>query len=132
MKLLYVVATVCFAVIVAGIIRFFPLYFFLLRKFLTKSIKYQVNIIFVLGSNQTNADFKHIHAIGNGDLEFINDTDVNSGDDDGRTALMYAAHKGHVNIVKLLIKHGAQVDIKYDKTGATPLDLAIFKSIYNI
>lgn len=43
---------------------------------------------------------------------------------------MYAAHKGHVHIVELLIEHGAEIDIRYDKTGATPLDLAIFNGIY--
>lgn len=91
-------------------------------------LKNQADIIFFLASNQTKEDFKPSVAVEKNDSEFT-DTDVNVGDDDGRSPLMYAAHKGHVNIVELLIKYGANIDIRYDKTGATPLDLAIFNGI---
>ena len=36
--------------------------------------------------------------------------DVNSPDENGRTALMLAAYDGHTEIVKLLLKHKAQVN----------------------
>lgn len=37
-----------------------------------------------------------------------------------------------MHIVELLIRYGAEIDIKYDKTGATPLDLAIFNGILHL
>ena len=36
---------------------------------------------------------------------------------------MYAAEKGHIEIVKLLLDHGADINAK-DKDGKTALDLA--------
>ena len=39
-------------------------------------------------------------------------TDVNARDERGRTALLIAAEEGHVEIVKLLLKAGADVTLK--------------------
>jgi len=49
--------------------------------------------------------------------------DVNASDEDGETALMAAAEKGHLSKVKLLIEKGANVGAK-DKTGKTALQYA--------
>ncbi|KAL8726545.1 MAG: hypothetical protein Q9181_006010 [Wetmoreana brouardii] len=53
---------------------------------------------------------------------------VNARNDIGRTALALAAMNGHVDIVKLLLVHGAEVD-KADRPGweSTPLRLAVEK-----
>ena len=39
------------------------------------------------------------------------------------SALHYAAEKGKIEAVKVLLKHGATIDLKNDD-GKTPLDLA--------
>jgi len=49
----------------------------------------------------------------------INDVDIN-----GETALMFAASKGHVDSVKLLLKMGADISIK-NKYNKSALDIAI-------
>ena len=47
--------------------------------------------------------------------------DVNAVDEDGETALMYAAQSGHFDIVKYLIEdHGADVNA-VDEDGKTAL-----------
>jgi FOG: Ankyrin repeat len=43
--------------------------------------------------------------------------DVNYLDRTGSTALMYAAYSGHINIVKFLVEHGANIKIKNLKGG---------------
>lgn len=50
--------------------------------------------------------------------------DINESDYEGRTALHIAASEGHLNIVKYLVNHGSDVDIK-DSRGNTALDDAI-------
>lgn len=37
-------------------------------------------------------------------------TNIVSRDDDGLTALHYAADRGHVDLVKLLLDHGADIN----------------------
>ena len=49
--------------------------------------------------------------------------DVNTADEDGQTALMAAAERGHVAKVRLLLAHGAKADAK-DKVGRTALRYA--------
>ena len=47
-------------------------------------------------------------------------TDINIRDNDGRTALMWAAYKGHGDIVKYLHQAGADINIM-DNGGVTAL-----------
>lgn len=52
-------------------------------------------------------------AIDWGDIEavrslIVKGADVNAKDKKGKTAMMYAAEKGHIQIVKLLKRHGAK------------------------
>ena len=72
-----------------------------------------------------------IYAAINDDIEMVKlllkkcpDTDINYRNDYwGNTALTAAAQKGHTNIVKLLLKSGADADIE-DKDGETAFTLA--------
>jgi hypothetical protein len=48
------------------------------------------------------------------------------GEEDGRTCLINAARNGHLDICRLLIDKGAQVNAK-DSIGCTPLHLAAWK-----
>ncbi len=41
-------------------------------------------------------------------------TDINHQDDGGNTALRYAAGQGHANVVKLLLKYGADKSLRYE------------------
>ena len=50
--------------------------------------------------------------------------DVDSKDNNRHTALHYAAENGHVNIVSLLVEHGARVNLKADE-DSTLLALAV-------
>lgn len=50
--------------------------------------------------------------------------DVNAKFRYGATALSYACDRGHVEVVKLLLAHGADVNIKDTFYGATPLSWA--------
>ena len=59
-----------------------------------------------------------------GDLEKVeeaikNGTDVNAKDDNGWTALYYAAYFGHANVVDVLLGHGVNIDAKgmYGRTA---------------
>ena len=49
--------------------------------------------------------------------------DVNAADEDGQTALMAAAEKGHVSKVRFLLDNGANVNAR-DKSGKTALQYA--------
>jgi ankyrin repeat protein len=55
--------------------------------------------------------------------------DIEAKDEDGRTSLIYAAMKGHANVVQILLEKGAEVNAK-DKFGNTALTEATKKS-YN-
>jgi len=47
--------------------------------------------------------------------------DINTKDNKGRTALMYAVENGHTDIVKLLKAHGAKEYFSTKETAAYPL-----------
>jgi ankyrin repeat protein len=51
--------------------------------------------------------------------------DPNAQDKNGETPLLKAAFEGYVDVVKLLLVHGA--DPTVDEDGKTPLDLARVK-----
>lgn len=60
-------------------------------------------------------------------VEFLLDTckaDVHSVSFSGKTALHYAAAGLHPDIARVLVAHGAKVDVK-DNAGATPLELML-------
>jgi ankyrin repeat protein len=50
--------------------------------------------------------------------------DVNLKDEDGLTPLHLAAISGQTEVVKLLLDHGAQIEVIDDQTGGTPLHFA--------
>jgi len=50
---------------------------------------------------------------------------INKKDETGATALHYAAFGGHREVVQLLVKHGADVNARDDRFGATPAGWAI-------
>jgi ankyrin repeat protein len=68
-----------------------------------------------------------ISAAATGDLEALEkllalpSVDVNKGDYDKRTAIHLAAGEGHVDVIKLLIQHNADVNVE-DRFGNRPLD----------
>ena len=53
--------------------------------------------------------------------------DVNTKTQYGATALAYACDKGHVDVVKLLLEHGANVNVKDTFYGEMPLGWALQK-----
>ncbi|XP_049932450.1 integrin-linked protein kinase 1-like isoform X2 [Nymphaea colorata] len=69
--------------------------------------------------------FRLMFLVNEGDLQGIQELldtgiDVNSTDIDDRTALHVAACQGRVEIVELLLEHGARLDMQ-DRWGSTPL-----------
>jgi ankyrin repeat protein len=58
--------------------------------------------------------------------------DVNTKDNDNKTALMWAALKGHANVVKLLLDKGAYVHVKSRSSGKTALQYATDKGFTEI
>lgn len=74
-------------------------------------------------------------AASRGDLAYVNQClevgmDINRQEGNGWTALHSAVSKGHMNVVKRLLKQGAKL-IK-DKSGRTPLDYAVRAKKYNM
>lgn len=49
---------------------------------------------------------------------------MNAKDSGGRTALWYAASRGHVEIVKALLAHGADANVRDRRAGLTVLGIA--------
>ena len=56
-------------------------------------------------------------------------TDVNEGDEDGDTPLIYALEEGHKEVARLLITKGADVNTKRDFAKTSPLH---FAAIYDL
>jgi len=65
---------------------------------------------------------------------FLNElgTDVNSYDDNGMTALHIAAKTGDFDTINILLKHGANVNIRSKKDGTVPLHYTVFSNCPNI
>ncbi|KAF3794522.1 Serine/threonine-protein kinase [Nymphaea thermarum] len=80
--------------------------------------------------------FRLMFLVNEGDLQGIQELldtgiDVNSTDIDDRTALHVAACQGRVEIVELLLKHGARLDMQ-DRWGSTPLADAHHDKHYDV
>lgn len=80
------------------------------------------------GNNKPDPGISIHEASLNGQLSQVMDLlaagqDVNSADEDGRTALMYAAYNGHAELLKRLLEKGALVNL-CDTNGRTALMLA--------
>ena len=50
---------------------------------------------------------------------------INAADEDGMTALMLAAHKGHLFSLQVLLRKGADPNVRHAKSGQTALHLAV-------
>jgi ankyrin repeat protein len=61
----------------------------------------------------------------------FHESDMNCTDDDGWTALMYAAHYGHVEAVKFLLDKGVNIHLT-THSGLNASQLAYFNSHYEI
>jgi hypothetical protein len=57
-------------------------------------------------------------------VALTNNAFVNAQDIDGYTALHYAALNGDIDMVQLLLAHGAETDLKTIKNQATPIQIA--------
>lgn len=73
--------------------------------------------------NDIDPGLKLMYLVNEGDLDGIKEllasgADVNYRDIDNRTALHVAACQGYVDVAKLLLEKGAQVDLK-DRWGGT-------------
>ena len=77
-----------------------------------------------------------IDAAEEGDIEKVkeilaqnSEIDINAQEDgwDGFTALHYASEGGYIELVKLLLKTGAEVDCVSDLNSTTSLELALYK-----
>ena len=89
--------------------------------------------------SQKDLDNELYDATKNGDLEKVkecltNGANVNITQDFGLTPLMWAAgaaHKGHLEIVKLLVEHGADIEAKDSNAGYTALIFAAKREEYS-
>ena len=74
---------------------------------------------------------KFMEAVNQGDLEGVktilqsNAGFINEKDEEGATALHYAAFGGHRKIAQFLLEHGANINAQDAKFGATPAGWAI-------
>ncbi|KAK6501366.1 hypothetical protein TWF481_009208 [Arthrobotrys musiformis] len=61
----------------------------------------------------------------------IKRANVNAKDEGGKTALHYAAENGYVNVVQLLIEHGANIE-EQDALSLRPVQLAVKEGKYDV
>jgi len=52
------------------------------------------------------------------------DCDINRADKAGWTALHYAARHGHIKVAQLLLRHGANLDARTNRSRRIPADYA--------
>ncbi len=72
----------------------------------------------LLLSAAKNGDIKQVHSLLNANAV------VDTGDRDGTTPLMFAAHLGYTEIVRSLLDAGANINLKRKRYGLTALMLA--------
>ena len=63
--------------------------------------------------------------------KLIRGVNINCQDLDGRTALHFAAHSGHLYIVQILLNNGAEIDLE-DKHHHTPLVLSAMAEKFDV
>jgi hypothetical protein len=85
---------------------------------------------------QWEGDIDFLSAAGNGDIAAVEKllkqgSDVNTQDEEGKTALMYAVMNSHTDVIRQLLEAGADVAIK-DNGGDTASDLAGSQSNWGI
>jgi ankyrin repeat protein len=51
----------------------------------------------------------------------VKGAEVNATNRDGKTALHYAAGKGHLHVVETLLEHNADLDARYNDKSAADL-----------
>ncbi len=90
--------------------------------------------IFNLNAKRLTQKTLLINAASDGDLDLINslinegmDLSADNGDYDKRTPMHLAAVGGHLEVIKLLVAQGAQIN-PVDRWGSTPLDEAYDKN----
>ncbi|KAK7111655.1 hypothetical protein V1264_011255 [Littorina saxatilis] len=74
---------------------------------------------------------RYINAAKDGYLDVLKDAtkkDLNTGDEDGMTAVIWAAHNNHLDGLRLIIGRGGDVD-RCDYLGLTPLHHAAQKGL---
>gem|GEM_PF-4335346 len=74
----------------------------------------------------SNTGLNLISAAKGGDLNLVKSfiaqgVDVNQREGDGTTALLWACKKNHADIIELLLKEGADVELREPSTGNSPL-----------
>lgn len=94
------------------------------------AIMKRFDIVKMLKQNKAKTDFFTEIAIG--DIKTISKyleegININSVSEHGHQALMLAAHQGHVEIIKLLIDKGANINGKHKISGNTALIGAVFQ-----
>lgn len=55
-------------------------------------------------------------------------SDANVCNDNGRTPLHWAAERGNLSVVQMLLERGARIDVR-EETNMTPLDIAKMKFV---
>lgn len=75
-------------------------------------------------SKSNEANFNLPHAEETMTLIISNKMDINSQDKNGNTALHFVSNFGNLDLAKIFIKKGANINIK-DNEGKTPLFLAV-------
>lgn len=94
-----------------------------------------MDIILFLANDEVSeryyGDESHTEVVDKDKDKELRNFDINGEIGEGITLLMWAAYKSLTDIVKQQIDLNAEIDRRYNKTGATPLDLAIFKGYSN-